>query len=170
MNWIDYIIIMMICSSVIISLFRGFIYEALSLTTWMCAFLVSNESHEYFMIWFPYFQGNNLIRKIISIILPFFITMIIGTMLNHLIRIIVIRNGFSSTDRMLGICFGAIRGFLIIAFILFCVNICTDIPKTIDWRKSQLIPYCDYIIRIFFDYFKTYQVFRIDKNIKNEFF
>ncbi|MBK4775482.1 colicin V production protein [Candidatus Pantoea edessiphila] len=164
MIWIDYIILSMIAFSVFISLFRGFIYEALSLFTWVCAFFLSNVSHEYIMTWLPLFFGNYLIRKIIAITLPFFITMIIGALLNNLIRILVVKNGLSGTDRILGICFGAIRGVLIVSLIIFSLNIFTDIAKSTDWKKSQLIPHVNHLIKNFFDYCKTYRILNFDEH------
>ncbi|MXP50868.1 CvpA family protein [Pantoea sp. SoEX] len=164
MTWIDYTIITVISFSIIISIFRGFISEALSLVTWICAFFISNHSHEYIMTWLPFFSSNNLIKKIIAIMLPFFITMIVGALLNNLIRILVVKNGLSATDKILGICFGTIRGILIIALIIFFLNIFTDISKNVDWKKSQLIPHFNYLMKIFFDYFKTYRIFRFGKH------
>ncbi|PPI86713.1 CvpA family protein [Candidatus Pantoea edessiphila] len=166
MIWIDYIILIVIGFSMIRSFYLGFVYEALSLTTWISAFFVSNQSHKYVMMLLPLTYGNNLIRKFISILLPFILTMIAGTILNYFIRTLVVKNKLSGTDKVLGICFGAIRGILIIALVIFCLNIFTDISKCTDWRKSQLIPHFNYVIKIFFDYFKAYRIFRIDKKLK----
>ncbi|WP_158675179.1 CvpA family protein [Candidatus Pantoea edessiphila] len=169
MIWIDYLIIIVISISIVISLFRGFIHEALSLTTWICAFYVSHQSHQYVMKWISDFYGNNLISKIISLVIPFIMTMITGTILSNIIRFLIKKRGLSSTDRILGMCFGAIRGILVMALIIFCMNVFTDIPKDEDWKRSHLIPHINYVVRILFDYLKTYRIFRFDENAEKSF-
>jgi membrane protein required for colicin V production len=55
----------------------------------------------------------------------------------------------------LGICFGALRGVLIIAAILFFLDTFTGMAKSDDWQHSQFIPYFSPVIRWFFDYLQS---------------
>ena len=138
MVWIDYAIIAVIAFSSLVSLIRGFVREALSLVTWGCAFFVASHYYTYLSVWFTWFE-DELVRNWIAIV--------IGQLVE--------KTGLSGTDRVLGVCFGALRGVLIVAAILFFLDSFTGVSKSEDWSKSQLIPQFSFIIRWFFDYLQS---------------
>lgn len=151
MVWIDYAIIAVIGFSCLVSLIRGFVREALSLVTWGCAFFVASHYYTYLSPWFTGFE-NELVRNGIAIAVLFVTTLLVGAVVNYVIGQLVERTGLSGTDRVLGICFGALRGVLIVAAILFFLDTFTSFAKSADWQHSQLIPRFSFIIGWFFDY------------------
>ena len=139
MVWIDYAIIAVIAFSSLVSLIRGFVREALSLVTWGCAFFVASHYYTYLSVWFTGFE-DELVRNGIAIAVLFIATLIVGAIVNFVIG---------------GVCFGALRGVLIVAAILFFLDSFTGVSKSEDWSKSQLIPQFSFIIRWFFDYLQS---------------
>ena len=154
MVWIDYAIIAVIAFSSLVSLIRGFVREALSLVTWGCAFFVASHYYTYLSVWFTGFE-DELVRNGIAIAVLFIATLIVGAIVNFVIGQLVEKPGLSGTDRVLGVCFGALRGVLIVAAILFFLDSFTGVSKSEDWSKSQLIPQFSFIIRWFFDYLQS---------------
>jgi len=150
MVWIDYTIIFIIAFSALISLSRGFVREVLSLVKWGCAFFIAHHFYLYLTVYFTSFR-NELIRNGIAIIVLFITTLIISSIVNSLMSYLVVRTGLSETDRVLGICFGALRGILVVAIILFFVYTFTNFAQSIEWKKSQLIPQFSNIIRWLFN-------------------
>ncbi len=138
MVWIDYAIIAVIAFSSLVSLIRGFVREALSLVTWGCAFFVASHYYTYLSVWFTGFE-DELVRNGIAIAVLFIATLIVGAIVNFVIGQLVEKTGLSGTDRVLGVCFGALRGVLIVAAILFFLDSFTGVSKSEDWSKSQLI-------------------------------
>ena len=157
MVWIDYAIIAVIAFSSLVSLIRGFVREALSLVTWGCAFFVASHYYTYLSVWFTGFE-DELVRNGIAIAVLFIATLIVGAIVNFVIGQLVEKTGLSGTDRVLGVCFGALRGVLIVAAILFFLDSFTGVSKSEDWSKSQLIPQFSFIIRWFFIICKARQV------------
>lgn len=154
MVWIDYAIIAVIAFSSLVSLIRGFVREALSLVTWGCAFFVASHYYTYLSVWFTGFE-DELVRNGIAIAVLFIATLIVGAIVNFVIGQLVEKTGLSGTDRVLGVCFGALRGVLIVAAILFFLDSFTGVSKSEDWSKSQLIPQFSFIIRWFFVYLQS---------------
>jgi len=154
MIWIDYVIIVVVGFSALVSLIRGFVREALSLVTWGCAFFVASHYYAYLAVWFTGFN-DELVRNGIAIAVLFVATLIVGAIVNYVIGSLVEKTGLSGTDRVLGVCFGALRGVLIVSAILFFLDTFTGFSKSPDWQQSQLIPQFSYIIRWFFDYLKS---------------
>ena len=62
-----------------------------------------------------------------------------GVLLNLLISSLVSKTGLSGTDRLLGMCFGAARGVLLVAVIVLVTNM-TLVKKDEWFAQSQLIP------------------------------
>ncbi|PLR34433.1 colicin V production protein [Chimaeribacter coloradensis] len=154
MVWIDFVIIAIIGFSALVSLIRGFVREALSLVTWGCAFFVASHYYPYLAIYFTRFQ-EELVRNGIAIGILFIATLLVGAVVNYVIGSLVERTGLSGTDRVLGVCFGALRGVLIVAAILFFLDTFTGFSQSADWKQSQLIPQFSYIIRWFFSYLQS---------------
>ncbi|WP_074012224.1 colicin V production protein [Candidatus Sodalis sp. SoCistrobi] len=154
MIWVDYVIIGIIVISALVSLIRGFVREALSLVTWACAFFVASHYYSYLAIYFTRFE-EQMVRNGIAIALLFVATLIVGAIVNYVISSLVERTGLSGTDRVLGVCFGALRGVLIVSAALFFLDTFTGFSHSQDWQQSQLIPQFSGIIRWFFDYLQS---------------
>jgi membrane protein required for colicin V production len=154
MVWIDYVIIALIGLSALGSLIRGFVREVLSLLTWGCAFFIASHFYSYLTVYFTRFK-DALVRNGIAIVILFIATIIIGVMVNYMISYLVEKTGLSGADRVLGICFGALRGVLIVAAILFFLDTFTGLSQSADWKQSQLIAQFSYIIRWFFNYLQS---------------
>ncbi|MGL9760195.1 MAG: colicin V production protein [Symbiopectobacterium sp.] len=151
MVWVDYVIISIIGFSALISLIRGFVCEALSLISWGSAFFVASHYYLYLSVYFTRFE-DELVRNGVAIAILFIATLIVGAIISHVIGLLVERTGLSGTDRVLGICFGALRGVSIVSALLFFLDTFTSFSQSNDRKRSQLIQQFSYIIRWFFDY------------------
>lgn len=139
LNWLDYTIIILIAFSVLISLIRGFIREALSLASWIIAFWIALTFSNNLTAYFEPYVHNNSARYAMAFFILFAATLLIGAFVNFLITQLVEKTGLSGTDRLLGMVFGFGRGVLLIAIIMLAARM-TSLPQNELWKQSQLIP------------------------------
>ena len=160
MNWVDITIIGIIAFSASVSIIRGFVREALSLVSWVLAFFIAGHFYTYITQYLTYFE-NEMIRIAVAITILFFATLLVCSVVSYVIGQLVQKTGLSGTDRVLGICFGVLRGILVVAALLFLVDTFTSLSKSPYWTESQLIPHFHFIIRWFFDYIQNSSSFLV---------
>ena len=100
--WIDWVIIALITVSTLISLKRGFVKEALSLITWVGAFILARTFHPQMQSLLESTVETPLVRLVAAFAILFFGTLIVGAIINNMIGHLVRATGLSATDRVLG--------------------------------------------------------------------
>lgn len=136
--WIDWVIIALIAVSTLISLKRGFVKEALSLVTWVGAFILARTFHPQMQSLLESTVETPLVRLIAAFAILFFATLIVGALINNMIGHLVRATGLSATDRVLGMGFGLLRGLVVV---IVCIAFTRYTPLAEDtwWRTSVMI-------------------------------
>lgn len=137
----DYVIIATVGLSMALSLHRGFAIEALSLATWVAAFVISRLFSVPFAIVLSDWVDPPSARQPIAFIALFILTMIVGALIKHLVKELVKVTGLSGTDRVLGTAFGLVRGCLLVVVALAVLSRVTGAPADPWWKSSMLIPH-----------------------------
>src|SRR5210317_701827 len=118
MNHADWIIVAIVAISGLISLWRGFVREALSLVIWIAATSIalffSDLLSGHLAVWID----TPSLRKVAAFVILFVATLIVGGMISHIIAALVKMTGLTGTDRVLGMVFGVARGLLIVLALL----------------------------------------------------
>lgn len=141
LNWADWIILAIVLASCVISLNRGFVREAVSLATWVAAFVIGRLFYEVLAgILSDYFDATPSVHQLVAFLVLFIATLIVGNLLGSLFASLIKLSGLSATDRILGIGFGLLRGGLVVVIILVLLKM-TPVIEDPWWRESQLIPH-----------------------------
>jgi len=123
LNWIDYAIIGVIILSTVISFFRGFLREAVSLVVWIAGIAIALRYANVVQLGFKTWFASPSVRYIVAFMSLFLLVFIIGIIINMLLHALIHKTGLTITDRILGFVFGAVRGLLIVAILLMFVSI-----------------------------------------------
>jgi len=141
MSGFDWVLIVIVLISILFSLKRGFVKEALSLLTWATAFFVAYLfSLQLSSLLANYIETPSM-RLIVTILILISSTLIVGAMVSHLIADFVKVTGLTGPDRTFGILFGAVRGFFIVLVLVIGMGH-ESLPFRQDewWNDSYLIP------------------------------
>jgi len=141
MNWADWTIVAIVGISALISLWRGFIKEALSLAIWITAFIVSMLFADSLAYVLSDTISTPSLRRIAAMAILFVGTLIVGGLLNFIVGQLVRMSGLSGTDRVLGMVFGVARGVIVIVAILMVLPPVLHVDQDAWWKSSKLIPH-----------------------------
>ncbi len=142
MNWADWVILAILVVSSLISLKRGFVKEALSMANWVLAFVIAIFFHEQLASLLEAHIATPSLRQMVAFGLLFAVTLIVGAMVNYLLSEIVRMTGLAGTDRVFGMIFGLVRGFVIVmAILIFLPGLIETVKSDPWWHDSAFIPH-----------------------------
>jgi membrane protein required for colicin V production len=136
--WVDYVLLAIIAISALLSLWRGFVREALSLTSWILALWVAIMYFERLGGWLSRWIDTPSISAVVAFTVLFVITVMLGGLVNFLAAQLVAKTGLTSTDRALGMVFGIARGVVIVAVLVLLAGL-TALPQDPWWSESLLL-------------------------------
>lgn len=123
----------------LISLWRGFIKEAISLATWIVAVLAAMRFSDPFAAMLTPWIELPSARAVAGFVGVFFIVLILGALVGFLAGQLVKKTGLSGTDRVLGTVFGVARGVILVAILALLAGL-TALPRDPWWQASRLLP------------------------------
>lgn len=136
MTAFDYVVLTILCASVILGIWRGVVGEIIALVAWVLAYFAAR--------WWGAALGDLFFDTIISdhgwrVVAGWVVVFVVVLMLMALLRL-AIRGllkalGLSLSDRLLGMLFGAARGLLIV-FVLVAVGGMLSLPKEKWWSEA----------------------------------
>jgi membrane protein required for colicin V production len=139
-NWIDYAILAVIGFSTVMSFFRGFVREVISLSAWLLGLILSLKYAPSLQHYLSPWIGVESVRYFVSFILLFLGTVLLGLLINALLSVLMSQSGLSFTDRVIGLFFGASRGAIIVAVILLMIAHLGTVRDSLALKDSRLAP------------------------------
>jgi membrane protein required for colicin V production len=135
----DYLVLLVLICSVVISTLRGLIKEILSLVSWIVSFVVANVyGEELAKLLLDMVPGNST-RLIVAFIALFIGVRLLMMLITMAVDAVVKASGLTIADRGLGGLFGFARGLvLVLAAVLLCGM--TVIPQQPFWKDAVLSP------------------------------
>lgn len=138
-NQIDVAILIVLILSSAFGLWRGLIKEVLSVVTWIAAIMVARLYNAPVAELFSGFTESPTIRYVSAFAILFIGTMMLGTLLKHLLSKLITISGLKLADKILGAGFGFARGALIVMVVMFIAQ--AFVSDTQLWQQSMMIPY-----------------------------
>tara|TARA_R110001599_G_scaffold353870_1_gene601256 strand:- start:42084 stop:42602 length:519 start_codon:yes stop_codon:yes gene_type:complete len=140
---VDWVIIVVLALSTLLSLWRGFVREALSLAGWVAAFLIANLFVDQMASLLAGTIGNITGRYVAAYAILFVATLIVATFVIYLAGQLIKATGLTVLDRLLGTVFGFSRGVIIILVVVFVLRQLVPPPDVLWLDQSELMPHVD---------------------------
>lgn len=118
----DWVIIVILSVSTLLSLWRGFVREALSLLGWVAAFIVAHLFVDQLALQLSSLIANVTGRYIAAYALLFVSTLVVFTLVVKVATSLVRAAGLSFLDRVLGTIFGFARGVILILVAAYVIK------------------------------------------------
>lgn len=134
MTGFDYAIIGIMLVSLTLGLWRGLVYEVLSLFGWPLAFMLSRQFAGSLEPLLPVSQ--EAARVALAYALVFIAALLCWAMLVWLLARMVKAAGLGVLDSLLGSLFGLLRGVLIILILVWLAG-ASSIPEQSFWRDAK---------------------------------
>ena len=139
---IDVGILIAMLFSAIVSAFRGFFREAISLGTWIGAVLLTLMFTSRFATLLPKDTIESPTARLgISAVVLFVGCMLVGSLINWLFQKIMASSTLGTSDRVIGFMFGMARGAIIVAIVVLLANLVPTLKLEAWWRDSLLLPH-----------------------------
>ena len=134
MTGFDFAVIAILLVSLLFGLWRGLVYEVLSLVGWPVAFLLSRLFAGDVAPMMP--GAQETMRVTLAYAVVFVAALIVWGALAWLLSRLVKAVGLGWLDRVLGGLFGVLRGGLVILVLVWLAGM-TSVPEQTFWRAAQ---------------------------------
>jgi membrane protein required for colicin V production len=133
---LDWVFIAIMVASFLLGVWRGLVYEVLSVVSWIAAFILAQMFAPDASKMLPMGQAPEAARYAAAFVLVFIGVVIAGGLLAWLTKKLVEAVGLRPVDRALGAGFGLVRGALLLMAIAIVVNM-TPMRRSDWWTDSK---------------------------------
>lgn len=139
MTGADWILIGIVLLSLLVGLWRGLVFEVLSLVGWVVSFFIAQWLAVSVAVHLPLQGLSDPVRYAVGFALTFLVCLVAAGLLATLSRKLIAVVGLLPVDRLLGAAFGALRGLVILLALAVVIGL-TPLKTSDWWVQSQIAP------------------------------
>ena len=132
----DWILIAALSTSMLLGALRGLVYEVLSVTGWIAAFLLAQWFSPDVAEKLPMQNSGEALRYAAAFVLVFIASVFLAGLISALMKKIISVVGLRPVDRMMGAIFGLFRGLILLLALSVVVHM-TPLQESDWWLESQ---------------------------------
>ena len=135
-GWIDWLLLAVLALSVAVGLWRGLVFEVLSLVGWVAAYIAAQVLAPVVAPMLPVGTPGGALNLGAAFAVVFVLALIVWALASRLVRLAIHATPLQVVDRVLGGGFGLLRGAVLLLAVATVVAM-TPASRTPAWQHSQ---------------------------------
>lgn len=136
MGWVDWTLLAVLALSVVVGLWRGLVFELMSLVGWVVAYVAAQLYSPIVASGLPLGAPGSALNQGAGFVLTFLGVLIVWTLAARLLRLVIHATPLTLIDRGLGAAFGLLRGAVLLLALATVVAF-TPAARAQAWQDSQ---------------------------------
>jgi membrane protein required for colicin V production len=135
LGWIDLTMLAVLALSVVAGTLRGLVSEVMSLAGWMVAWLLAQAWALDVAAALHIGAPGGQLARLAGLVITFVATLLAWRVLTWLLQQVIHATPLAPLDRLLGACFGAVRGGVILLVAVVMLGL-TPLARQASWQVS----------------------------------
>ena len=139
LSWVDLAFGMLLLISIGLGLWRGLVFEVMSLAGWVVAYFAAPALAPLVVGLLPEGRFGPAVVHLVALVIAFIAVLIVWSLASRLVKALIHATPLSILDRLGGAGFGALRG-VFIALLLVLVVGASPLARSATWQASRTAP------------------------------
>lgn len=135
MSELDWVVVLILAVSIVLSLMRGLVAEIFSLGAWILAILAGKWGAPVVAPLLPIDPKSENLSYFAGFVVVFLVMMVVVLLLGKMVKSAVGAIGLGGADRLVGGIFGLLRGVVILIGLTLAAGL-TALPQTDFWKNA----------------------------------
>lgn len=136
LGWVDWTLLAVLALSVAVGLWRGLVFELMSLLGWVVAYVLAQAYSPALGAYVPIGSPGGALHQGAAFAATFVLVLLAWVLLARLLRLIIQATPLTAIDRVLGGGFGLLRGLVLLLAVATLVAF-TPAARSADWQASH---------------------------------
>lgn len=138
LSWVDLGLALVMLLSVGMGLWRGLVFELMSLAGWVVAYFAASPLALLISPHLPESKLGPAVAHVVALALAFALVLLVWGLVARLIKSLIHASPLSVLDRLGGAGFGALRGVLV-ALVVVLFGGATPVAESATWKASKVV-------------------------------
>jgi membrane protein required for colicin V production len=135
-GWVDWALLAVLVLSIAIGLWRGLVFEVLSLVGWVAAYVAAQVLGDTAAAYVPIGSAGGALNHAAAFAVVFLLALVVWALASRLLRLVIHATPLQLVDRVLGGAFGLLRGAVLLLAMATVVSL-TPAARSPAWQHSQ---------------------------------
>jgi membrane protein required for colicin V production len=135
-GWVDAVLCAALVISIVVGLWRGLVFEVLSLAGWVVAFVAAQAFAPSLAAVLPVGAPGGALQHGVAFLAVFVLALVLWALASRLLRLLIHATPLQPVDRVLGGVFGLARGAVLLLAVATVVML-SPAQRSMAWQQSR---------------------------------